>query len=169
MGCGQLCSQVTLYRKHITNRCFNSLKCALNISGNDGVVQQGWHNKTTCIHKAFQKVQCLTNFPVYILHIVILIKEFCSNTRPIYLHYCLYCMSLFISFTIWEKGSLAYLCIIISTLQAPKTINIIKRRALQGTRVLTSYFRKKKKKKTTRDGEPLFNTAWICGVVWACC
>jgi hypothetical protein len=70
------------------------------------------------------------------------------------------------------KRSPPLLINIISTLQAPKTINIIKRQALQGKRVLTSYFRKKKKKmkkKTTWDGEPLFNTAWISAVVWACC
>jgi len=56
-----LSSQFAVYSRHITY--FNRLKCALNISG---ILE--WCSKTTCIHKPFQKVQCLTNLPpVYIL------------------------------------------------------------------------------------------------------
>lgn len=34
-------------------------------TSNRRVVQQGWHNKTRCIHNAFAKVQSLTALSVY--------------------------------------------------------------------------------------------------------
>jgi hypothetical protein len=97
-----------------TSRCFNNLSCELNISGNTRVVQQGWHNKTTCIHKAFEKVQCLTNLTVYILiHFVYLDQGIqLKHAADLPALFVLDESFHFISFTIWAKGPLPYLLIL---------------------------------------------------------
>ena len=109
---------------------------------NSRVVQQGWHNKTKCIHKAFEKVQSLTNLPVYIS---------ISGYKGILLKHAadLPALSALDEFFHFHNMGKRFPPLLISTLQGPKTI---KRRALQEERVVTGYSRKKKK---TWDGVPL--------------
>jgi len=111
-------------------------------TSNSRVVQQGWHNKTHCIHKAFAKVQSLTRLPVYIS---------ISGCKGILLKHAadLPALSVLDEFFHFHNMGKRFPPLLISPLQAPKTI---KRRTLQEERFITNYSRKKAK---TWDGEPL--------------
>ena len=109
---------------------------------NSRVVQQGWHNKTRCIRNAFEKVQSLTNLPVYISisgYKGVLLKN-AADLRE---------LSVLDEVFHFHNMGKRFPPLDIAPAQQPKGM---KRRKLSESRVMTNYSRKRTK---TWDGEPL--------------